>query len=147
MRRTDFQKYIYAGLFLFAVFFLMLLFLFITRVKEEERKEDEIVPTKFQLVPTRVLPTPTDVVPTFTGAKEGDFISQEEKTKINKAFDLRQMLPFTSDSFDIIYDYQQAKFKVGLKRPYDENMQKFNQWLINSSFDLIPEKEFVYEEL
>lgn len=144
MSRFYFQKYIYAGIFLFAVFFLSLLFLFMTRERKEERRE-EVVPTRVLLTPTKY-PILTDVIPTFTGAKEGDFMPEEEKTMINSAFDLRQILPIRQDGFYLDFDYGEDKFKVTIDKPYDVSYQNFRNWLSEKGFTAIDEDKFIVEE-
>lgn len=90
--------------------------------------------------------TPTPLPAVFTGEKPAILPSQTVK-EINSAFELRKKLPIKESAFSLTYDYEKALFVVVLTRPYAENKNIFNQWLIDNGYSAIPKDQFSYKEL
>jgi hypothetical protein len=118
---------------------ILIILAFSSRNSEHRRKliEKTVIPTSFILKAT----PPIKLRPTFTGVKK-EFFSQEEEQKYNQIFDLKKRLPITLDGFTIKYDYYEDVFVVVLQEPFLENINKFEQWLIENGFNTIPKEKF-----
>ena len=84
---------------------------------------------------------PKKTVPTFSGVYEEE-IPQEKFILSQKINDLQTKLPLTTQFFEIKFDYNQNKFIVFLKPPFEENREKFFQWLIDNNYGEIPKDYF-----
>lgn len=84
---------------------------------------------------------PSVLIPTFTGVKEEE-VPKEKLTISQQYLDLKKRLPVITDDFKIDYDFNEAKFIVVFKKPFETAQSKFYQWLIENGFDKIPKEDF-----
>ena len=60
---------------------------------------------------------------------------------------LKETLPISNDNFDLDYSYDSLLFEVKLKKPHDDNYNKFIEWLTSEYAELSPEQfNFTLEE-
>ncbi len=115
-----------------------------------KRGQDGISPTPVLSIIPSVIPTspggfgriPTDMPPDSTGYGE-EKLPEKEVRIMEQRYKLRLRTPVSQNEFLLSYDYDQLKFIVILKSPYDNNQTLFNKWLKDNGYGDIPQSEFV----
>ena len=64
--------------------------------------------------------------------------SAEENKQYNQGKKLKETLPISNDNFDLDYSYDSLLFEVKLKKPHDDNYNKFIEWLTSEYAELSP---------
>jgi hypothetical protein len=77
-----------------------------------------------------------------TGVLETTLSPEEEKIT-NKIIELRHKTPIENSYFTINFDYTNDKFKINIKTPTKDNLLKYQTWIVENGYDIIPEGNFI----
>jgi len=142
-------------------FFLILLILSLILQNRKNQKATSLptttptlaFPTTHPKAKTRLTPSPTlsplpspSLTPIeFTGVKE-EKLPKEVVDFSQQKLELMKKLPLETEKFTIDFDYDNDRFIVKLKAPYEENKREFNQWL-DKNYPAIPKNQFVFQSI
>lgn len=61
---------------------------------------------------------------------------------VNQLAELRDRTPVVTNEFEILFSYDTNSFTVNINQPYEENLNLFNNWLIDNNFNNIDKSKF-----